>query len=59
MKAYLVVCGSLFALLVIVHLVRVRAEPRLIHDPWFWLITIVAGVLSLWAWHLVWATRRG
>jgi len=58
MKAFLAVTGSLFGVLVIAHLLRFHAEPRLLHDPWYWVITIVAAVLSVWAWTLVFR-RRG
>ena len=58
MKVFLITCGSLFALVVVLHLTRMGVEPRMVRDPWFWLITIVAGALSLWAWRLVWLSRK-
>jgi len=58
MKLFLVTCGSLFALVVVLHLIRIGVEPRMVRDPWFWLITVIAGALSLWAWRLVWSSHR-
>ena len=58
MKAFLVTAGSVFGLLVVVHVARMSVEPRMAKDPWFWAITIVAGGLSLWAWRLVCRLRR-
>ena len=58
MRAFFIVCGSVFALIVAAHVVRFRVEPQLVHDPWFWLITVVAAALSAWAWRLAWTTRR-
>jgi hypothetical protein len=58
MRAFLITAGAVFGLLVVVHIVRIFAEPQLLTDPWFWLITVVAAALSLWAWRLVWRTRQ-
>jgi len=58
MKAFLATMGSVFGLVVVAHVVRVGVEPHLVRDPWFWLITVVAGALSLWAWLLLWRSRR-
>ena len=52
MKAFLATTGTVFGLLVIVHLVRIRVEPNMARDPWFWIITVIAGALSVWAWRL-------
>jgi hypothetical protein len=57
MKAFLVTAGSVFGLVVVVHLYRITIEPHLIHEPWFWLITALSAGLSLWAWRLVWPSR--
>jgi hypothetical protein len=59
MKAFLITAGTVFGLLVIAHLMRVSVEPQMARDPWFWATTAVAGALSLWAWLLVWRSRRG
>jgi hypothetical protein len=58
MKAFLVTAGGVFGLVVVVHLYRMTIEPNLVHDPFFWLITAVSAALSVWAWRLVWPSRR-
>ena len=54
MKAYLVVTGSIFALLAVAHLLRTVAEwPRLATDPWFIVegpgLGVLGGALAFWA----------
>jgi hypothetical protein len=39
----------------LVHLWRMTVEPHLAKDPSFWLVTMVAGALSVAAW---WVVRR-
>jgi hypothetical protein len=58
MKAFLVTAGTIFTLVVVVHLYRITLEPNLVRDPWFWLITALSAGLGLWAWRLVWRSRR-
>ena len=58
MKAFLIVAGSVFALVVLAHIARITVEPRMASDLWFWLITVVAAALSARAWRLVWRMRR-
>ena len=58
MKAFLITAGTTFALLVVAHIVRIVVEPRMASDPWFWLITVAAAALSLWAWRLFWQSRQ-
>ncbi|MGH7503690.1 MAG: hypothetical protein ACREL7_18345 [Longimicrobiales bacterium] len=54
MKAYLVTTGTLFALIVVAHLMRIVDEgPALVSDPWWVLLTVAAAALSVWAWRLV------
>ena len=54
MKTYIITTGAIFALLVLVHLWRFSVEgPHLASDPWFWLITVLAGGFSVWALVLV------
>ena len=54
MKAYLITTGTVFALLVVLHVWRFIVEGgHLATDPWFWFITLVAAGLSVWAWSLV------
>ncbi len=54
MKGFLITTGTVFGLIVIAHIVRIAAEPRMAKDPWFWFLTIIAAGLSVWAWRLVW-----
>lgn len=54
MKAYVMTTGAVFGLLTLAHLWRIIEEGRhLVTDPWYVLITIAAGALSLWAWRLL------
>ena len=58
MKAYVLVTGTLFGLLVPVHLLRLPQEPHLLKDP-FWLgITAAAAALCIWAYRLLWLARH-
>jgi hypothetical protein len=57
MKAYLGTTGTLFAIVTAVHLARTgEILSRVRSDPWFVagyvLITLIAAVLSVWAWRL-------
>ena len=63
MKAYLIITGTLFALLALAHLLRTIGEwPRLAADPWFVLegpgIGVAAAALSFWAWRLLRLSAR-
>ena len=58
MKAYLVTTGVAFGLLTVVHLWRMIVERHLAADPWYLLITVMAGALALWAWRLLRRPRR-
>jgi hypothetical protein len=49
MRAYLATTGVLFVLLTVVHIVRVFQETHLAREPWFWLVTVLAIVLAVWA----------
>jgi hypothetical protein len=54
MKAYLVITGTVFALITLAHVWRLIAEwPHLATDPGFILITLAAVALSVWAWRLI------
>ena len=54
MKAYLVTTGTLFALIVVAHIMRVFAEGvGLLRDPWWVGLTALAAALSVWAWVLL------
>jgi len=58
MKAFLVTSGTVFALVVVAHILRLGFEPDKSKDPFFVLLTVAAGALSFWAWRLVWQMRR-
>jgi hypothetical protein len=63
MKAYLIITGTLFALLALAHLLRTITEwSRLATDPWFLLegpgIGVAAAALCFWAWRLVRVSPR-
>ncbi len=54
MKAYIIVTGILFALLVVMHVWRFVVEgPRLATDPVFIAFTVLSGALTIWAWRLI------
>ena len=56
MRVYVMITGTLFGLVALVHVWRMIEESRsLATDPWFLLITLVAAGLSVWAW---WLLRR-
>jgi hypothetical protein len=49
MKAYLATTGVLFLIVAAVHVMRAVEEPNLARAPWFVLLTVVSGALSVWA----------
>lgn len=49
MRAYLATTGIVFMLLTVAHIVRVFQETHLVREPWFWLVTVIPGVLAVWA----------
>jgi hypothetical protein len=56
-KAYLVITGSIFGLIAVLHLLRAIAEWHLLKtDPWYFLgmagLGVLAAILSVWAWRL-------
>ncbi len=54
MKAYIIVTGIIFALLVVMHVWRLVAEgPRLVTDPVFIVFTVLSAALTVWAWRLI------
>jgi len=58
MKAYLVITGTLFGLIAVMHLLKSLAElSALATDPWNFLLMsalgVVAAALSVWAWWLL------
>jgi hypothetical protein len=59
MKAYVMTTGAVFGLLTVAHLWRIVEEgPHLARDPWYVLITLAAGALSLWAWRVLRLSTR-
>ena len=57
MKPFLVVTGTIFALIVVAHVARIASEPNLARDPWFLALTLLSAGLSAWAWRLWWRSR--
>ena len=50
MKTYIITSGAIFALIAIAHIIRVATEStRILHEPIFLLLTILAAALSIWA----------
>ena len=50
MKAYLVTTSVIFALITVAHIARVFAEStRVLHDPWFVVMTLLSVGLFAWA----------
>jgi hypothetical protein len=57
MTGYIRTTGVLFALTTLAHVLRMFAEPRLARDPWYLLLTLAAGGLTVWAWRVLRSTR--
>jgi len=53
LRAYVLVTGTVFGLLTLVHLWRLTGEPHLAWDPWFMGFTVTAAGLGLWAWRVL------
>jgi hypothetical protein len=53
MKAYLITTGTVFALIVLSHVVRFITEGGAFREPGLWLLTVLAAGLSYWAWSLL------
>ena len=50
MKAYIITSGLIFFLIAIAHIVRVAMEStRILHEPIFVVLTLLAAALSIWA----------
>jgi len=53
MKSYVITTGSLFAVLVVVHLWRAVEEgPQLASRPEYIGVTALAGAMCFWAWRV-------
>jgi len=54
MKSYVITTGTVFGLIVVVHVWRAIAEgPALAKNPFYILTTVIAVTLSLWAWRVL------
>ena len=54
MKSYVITTGTVFCLIVVVHVWRAIAEgPALAKNPFYILTTVIAVTLSLWAWRVL------
>jgi hypothetical protein len=54
MKAYLITTGTIFALIVVAHVLRAIDEgPGMARNPFFILLTLLAAGLSVWAFRLL------
>jgi hypothetical protein len=59
MRAYLIVSGTVFALMLLAHGVRLVVDgPQIAAEPVFVLTTLLAAGLSVWAWRLVRSLQR-
>jgi hypothetical protein len=59
MKGYLITTGTIFGLITVAHVWRMIAEsPRLAADPWYLLLTLLAGALCVWALRLLRVAAR-
>jgi len=59
MKAYVGATGIIFGLIVLAHVLRLVAEgPRVVADPWFIGLTVLAAALCIWAWRLLRVANR-
>ncbi|MFL6549270.1 MAG: hypothetical protein ACJ8OJ_11285 [Povalibacter sp.] len=59
MKTYVITTGTIFGLIAIAHVVRILAEgTRLMKEPMFLLMTVLAAGLCAWAWNLLRTMRR-
>lgn len=54
MKAYLLVTGTVFGLIVLAHLARLFSEgTHMLTEPWWVALTLAAAGLSIWAFRLL------
>jgi hypothetical protein len=54
MRSYVAITGTVFALLVLAHIVRVMQEVHLAREPFFLVATAIALVFAIWAGRLLW-----
>ena len=54
MKAYILISGTLFGLIVVAHIARVVSESLSVaKDPWFILSTAISAGMCYWSWRLL------
>ena len=53
MKAYIIITGAIFGLIVVAHIARMFAEGPAVIGPVYILLTIAAAALCFWAWRLL------
>lgn len=58
MRAFVIVSGTIFGLIVVAHIMRLFYEPHQVRYPLFVVTTLIAAALSVWALCLVWKSRR-
>ena len=58
MRAYLATTCIIFALVAVAHVARMIVEPRFATDPFYILLTVMAGALCIWALRLLRPSRR-
>ena len=51
------ITGVIFGLVVLAHGARMYLEPRLVTDPSYIALTVMATLLTVWAALLVWRSR--
>lgn len=53
MKAYLITTGTVFALIVVSHVLRFITEGGALREPVLWILTVLAAALAVWAFRLL------
>jgi hypothetical protein len=55
MRAYLLTSGVIFVLVTLAHFARMYAEPHVLKEPAYLLLTVLTAAMSVWA---GWLWRR-
>ena len=58
MRAYILTSGSIFGLIVLAHVLRLVAEPQVLREPVWILLTLAAAGLCVWAFRVVRFARQ-
>ena len=59
MRCYVIATGIVFGVLAALHIWRLTEEgTRLLRDPFWVLITLIAAAAAVWAWRLLRTTPR-